>query len=39
MALLAHLTSFDLPSLAVAFVSGLAVGGTAVWGLLYRTGR
>ncbi|QDV75748.1 hypothetical protein K2D_39730 [Planctomycetes bacterium K2D] len=39
MALLAHLTSFDLPSLAVAFASGLAVGGAAVWGLLHRTGR
>jgi hypothetical protein len=39
MALLAHLTSFDLPSLAVAFSAGLAVGGAAVWGMLHRTGR
>lgn len=39
MTLLAHLTSFDLPSLAVAFAAGLAVGGAAVWGVLHRTGR
>ena len=39
MALLAHLTSLDLPSLAVAFFGGLAVGGAAVWGMLHRTGR
>jgi hypothetical protein len=39
MTLLAHLTSFDLPSLAVAFAAGLAVGGAAVWGVLHRTSR
>ncbi len=39
MILLAHLTSMDFPSLAVAFTAGMAVGGAAVWGLLHRTGR
>jgi hypothetical protein len=33
MLLLAHLTTFDLPSLAVAFGVGFLCGGAALWTL------
>lgn len=39
MALVAHLTSLDLPSLAVAFAAGLAVGAAVAWGVFHRLGR
>ena len=39
MTLLAHLTSLDLPTLALAFSAGLAAGAGLVWKLAARRGR
>lgn len=39
MALLAHLTTFDVPSLAVAFAAGAAIGAGVALSLLARRGR
>lgn len=39
MMVLAHLTSFDLPSLAVAFAAGVAVGMAVVGTVMSRRGR
>ncbi|QDT70315.1 hypothetical protein MalM25_32620 [Planctomycetes bacterium MalM25] len=39
MTVLAHLTSLDLPTLATAFVAGVALGAGLVWKLAARRGR
>lgn len=39
MTVLAHLTSLDLPTLAVAFAGGVALGAGLVWKLATRRGR
>lgn len=36
MTLLAHMTTFDLPSLAIAFTTGAACGAAALWTIAGR---
>lgn len=39
MTLLAHLTSFDLPSMAAAFAAGVAIGVGLAWRFVAGRGR